>query len=52
MDCPKCNKLLEIKMSFVGTPVNQEREYVCSSCNIEYIGIPSKNELREKINVK
>lgn len=51
MNCPKCNTLLAIKMAFVGTPLDQPREYICMSCQTEYIGIPTKNELKE-INVK
>jgi hypothetical protein len=48
MDCKKCGRLLNIKMGFIGTPVNEPREYYCA-CGAEYIGVPSKGELTEKV---
>lgn len=48
MNCLKCGTELAIKMSFLGTPVNQSRELYCPSCGTEHIGTPSKGELKLK----
>jgi len=42
----KCGKSLNIKMTYVGTPVDREREYYCI-CGAIYKGIPSKGILEE-----
>lgn len=42
----KCGKELMIKMEYIGTPINREREYYCI-CGAIYKGIPSKDELEE-----
>lgn len=47
MKCKKCGQLLIIKISYIGAPVNREREYVCNACGIEYKGIPEKGYLEE-----
>ena len=46
MNCKHCGKTLNIKMEFIGTPVNREREYFCS-CGAIYKGIPSEGKLEE-----
>lgn len=45
MEC-KCGKQLNIKMEYIGTPVNKEREYFCH-CGAIYKGIPSEGKLEE-----
>ncbi len=46
MNCKKCGKTLNVKMTYVGTPVDREREYYCI-CGAIYKGIPSKGILEE-----
>jgi hypothetical protein len=46
MNCLKCGKMLNIRMSFIGYPTNQPREYYCQ-CGAEFIGTPSTGEIKE-----
>ena len=45
--CCNCGRDLALKMEYIGTPIDQEREYYCLGCGKVYKGTPKTGKYEE-----